>query len=668
MAEAATMEPTVESAESESHDFQAETQALLSLVINSLYTHREVFLRELISNASDALDKARVRSLTEHDLLGEDKKLEVVIRPDKAAKTLTIADSGVGMTREELQRFLGTIAFSGSKEFAKRLSGDAAKDASLIGQFGVGFYSAFLVAERVDVTSRAAGVTEAEQAWRWSSAADGKFALAPATRARRGTDVVLHLRDEHLEFLETWKLRELVRKYSDFVGYPISLETEETEGEGADEKTARSCEVINRGTALWTRPKAEVTDEQYAEFYKHVSHDWDEPLARTHFTVEGQQLFTGLLFLPKHAPFDLFHRDGRSGIKLYVKRVFVMEECKALLPEYLRFVRGVIDSDDLPLNVSREVLQHDRHVEQIQRTVARKTVDMLEELAKERPDDYATFWREFGVVLKEGLHLDHDLKDRLAKLCRWESSGREGLTSLADYVARMPEGQPAIYYISGQDKAFLAKSPHIEGLKAKGWEVLYFTDAVDEWVATAVPEFEGKKLVSATKGAFSADGEQKADADPKADPEWGGLLELMKNALGDRVKAVRMTDRLTESPVCLVAGEHDLGANLERILKQHAPNQAMLGGKRTLELNGKHPLLQNLKRLQPDLSQREHLREWTEVLYDQALLTEGSPIADPVLFAERMSKLLLEVSSRALGAPAAEAPAADAPAAPKLEA
>jgi molecular chaperone HtpG len=541
-----------------------------------------------------------------------------------------------------------------------KVSGDAKKDAGLIGQFGVGFYSAFLVADRVTVTSRAAGQVDA---WIWSSTADGTFTVAPAERVRRGTDITLHLRDDQKEFLESYRLRTLVTKYSDFVAHPIVLETEEEEGEGDEKKTAKSTETVNQGKALWTRPKSEITDEQYTEFYKHVSHDWENPLARTHFTIEGNQLFTGLLFVPRRAPFDLFQREMRSGVRLHVKRVFVMDECSALLPDYLRFMKGVIDSDDLPLNVSREVLQHDRVVESIKKQVTKKTLDVLEELAKEKPEDYATFWKQFGVVLKEGLHLDHGNKDRLAKLLRFESSSEgDKLVSLDDYVGRMKEGQKAIYFISGPDRAFLEKSPHIEGLKAKGFEVLFFTDAVDEWVATALPEYSDKKLVSAMKGALDLEGakdeDKKDDDKDESDPVWGKLVTAMKGALGDRVKAVRRTDRLTDSPVCLVSGEHDLGANLERILKQHAPNQVGGGvGKRTLEINTKHALIENLKTLAADAKNETLVREWTEVLHDQALLTEGSAIADPVGFAKRMTKLLLDVSGTVLGVtPKAEAP------------
>ncbi len=650
MADATVAESSAE-ARAEAHEFQAETRALLNLVINSLYTHKEVFLRELLSNASDALDKARVRSLTEHDLLGDDKDLEVWITPDPEAKTLTISDSGVGMNVDELKANLGTIAKSGSAEFVKQLTGDAKKDANLIGQFGVGFYSAFLVADRVRVVSRAAG---SEEAHAWESSGEGTFTVEPATRERRGTDVILHLRDDQAEYLEPFTIKRLVGKYSDFVGHPIKMVREEAEGEGEEAKTSTTTETLNKGKALWTRPKAELTDEQYEEFYKHVSHDWEAPLCRTHFSVEGVQQFTGLLFVPKRPPFDLFLREHRSGVRLYVKRIFVMDECDALVPEYLRFLRGVVDSDDLPLNVSREVLQADRMVEQIKKQVTKKALDMLLELAEERPDDYRGFWEGFGRVIKEGLHLDPANKDKLAKLMRWESSAGE-LTSLADYVGRMKEGQEKVYFIAGPDKAFCEKSPHIEGLRAKGYEVLYFTDAVDEWVAMALPEFEGKQLVSAMKGELDIEGETK---DEEQDKAFDSLTQSMKKVLEERVGDVRLTDRLTDSPVCLVAGQHDAGANLERILK--AAGQANLpGGKRILELNAKHALIKNLQELasKGGKEQFEQLREWTELLHDQALLTEGSPIDDPADFARRMNALLLDASSKALSGVSSEAPA-----------
>ncbi len=475
----------------------------------------------------------------------------ISISTDAEAGTVTISDNGIGMTKEELTNNLGTIAKSGSKEFAKALSGEASKDANLIGQFGVGFYSAFLVADEVQVTSRAA---KSDEAWTWSSQAKGEFSIQAGEREGRGTSIVLHLKDDQKEYSDGYRLSNLIKRYSDFVGYPIKLERTETTGEGDEAETSVTTETVNKAKALWTRSKDDITDEQYEEFYKHVSHDWEAPLARTHFTIEGSQLFTGLLFLPKRPPFDLHMRDSASGIKLHVKRVFVMDDCEALLPEYLRFVRGVVDSDDLPLNVSREVLQQDRLVGQIKKQVTKKVLAMIEELAEERDEDYLTFWGDFGKVLKEGIHSDFSNKDRIAKLLRYQSSTQEGQTSLAAYVERMPEGQESIYYISGPDADFLQNSPHIEGLKAKGYEVLFFVDPVDEWVASSLPEFEGKKLVSATKGEIEL--EEKSEEETKErDETFGTLLATAKEILGERVEGIRMSDRLTDSPVCLVSGE-----------------------------------------------------------------------------------------------------------------
>jgi molecular chaperone HtpG len=647
MAESATDTPV------ESHEFKAETKALLNLVINSLYTHKEVFLRELLSNASDALDKARLKSLTDHDILGDDKDFEIVISPDKDAGTLTISDNGIGMTHDELLTNLGTIAKSGSKAFVEMLSGDAGKDASLIGQFGVGFYSAYLVADDVHVTSRS---PESDEVWCWSSTADGKFVLQPAERERRGTEIVLHLKADQREFLEAPRLRHMVKTYSDFVGHPIKLVEETTEGEGDEAKATKTTETINTGSALWTRSKSEITDEQYKEFYKNLG-DWDDPLAWSHFKVEGVQMYTGLMFVPKRPPFDLMMGDRRSGVRLYVKRVFVMDECDVLLPEYLRFVKGIVDSDDLPLNVSREILQRDDHVEAIKRQLTKRALKLLEEMAKEKTEDYDTFWESFGPILKEGLHLDRDNQDRLAKLLRFKSTHGEGWTSLAEYVERMPAGQEAIHFISGQDPKILAQSPHIEGLKAKGYEVLFLTDPVDEWVTQALTEFEDKPLRSAMKGELKldpkADSEDEAkddEAKPDEDEpvELAKLTEAVKAKLGDRVKEVRATDRLTDSAVCLVAGENDYGANLERILRAQGglKNPMMMGGaqQRTMELNPNHPLVQNLDKLVEGGEHEAQLGEWFELLYDQALLTEGSPIADPAGFARRMTQLLLEAA------------------------
>lgn len=628
-----------DSATLESHAFQAETSELLNLVINSLYTKKEVFLRELVSNASDALDKARIKSLTDHDLLGEDTELEIEISTDAEAGTVTISDNGIGMSKEELTSNLGTIAKSGSKEFAKAL-GEASKDANLIGQFGVGFYSAFLVADEVKVTSRAA---KSDEAWTWSSQAKGEFSIQAGERASRGTSIVLHLKDEQKEYADGYRLSNLIKRYSDFVGYPVKLERTETTGEGDEAETTTTSETVNKAKALWTRSKDDISDEQYEEFYKHVSHDWEPPLARSHFTIEGSQLFTGLLFLPKRAPFDLHMRDSASGIKLHVKRVFVMDDCDALLPEYLRFVRGVVDSDDLPLNVSREVLQQDKLVGQIKKQVTKKVLAMVEDLAKEKPEDYLGFWGDFGKVMKEGIHSDFANKDRIAGLLRYASSTQDTPTSLADYVSRMPEGQESIYFISGPDADFLANSPHIEGLKAKAYEVLFFTDPVDEWVSSSLTEFEGKKLLSATKGEIELDEKSEEEAKER-DETFGTLLATTKEILGERVEGIRMSDRLTDSPVCLVSGENAAGANMERILAAAGAGAGIPGfGGRTLELNAKHPLIEVINGL---LGEEEHatkVKDWVELLYDQALLTEGSKIKDPAGFASRMNALLLQV-------------------------
>ena len=633
----------------EKHEFQAETKALLGLMINSLYTNREVFLRELISNASDALDKARITALTDHDALGDDTELKVVLETDDAAKTLTIHDNGIGMTQDELKRNLGTIARSGTGEFMAELKKGESHDANLIGQFGVGFYSAFLVAHKVEVVSQGIGQ---EQAWRWISEADGTYTIEEATREGRGTDVILHLRDDQGEYLKPWRLRNLVQQYSDFVSHPIQLIEEQTEGEGDEATSTKTQETINKGQALWTRPKSELTDEQYDEFYKHLGHDWEAPLMRSHFKIEGTQLFTGLLFLPKKPGFDFWMPEkARRGLKLYVRRVFVMDDCDALLPEYLRFVRGIVDSDDLPLNVSREVLQQERTVDQIRKQVTKKALEMLEELADK--DDYLEhFWPSFGTVLKEGMTTDFSNKDRIAKLLRFPSSTQDKPTSLEAYVSRMPEGQDKIYYVAGPSEAFCKKSPHIEGLKAKGYEVLFFVEAIDEMLTQALTEFDGKKLVSAAKGELDLDAKpevegDEAEAKPDQDPEWQRLLTAVKEILGDKVKEVRMTDRLTETPVCLVAGEHDMSANLERILRAY--NRPVEQGQRTLELNRKHALVANLKRLAEDDKYRLPLTEWVHLLFDQALLTEGSTIVDPAEFAQRMTKLLVDASQRELG-------------------
>ena len=507
--------------QTEKHSFQAEVNQVLSIVVNSLYRHREVFLRELISNASDALDKLSFRALTEHELLGDDPELRIDLIPNKANNTLIVRDNGIGMTRDELVDNLGTIARSGSKELMEAMlakGSDEGNRMSLIGQFGVGFYSSFLVADKVTVTSRSPGEAHACQ---WQSEAKGGYTIEESEKEGRGTNVILHLKEDCAEFLDEWNLKSLVRKYSDYVRYPIRLQVERpktADGDAEKTETVKEWETINQANALWTRPKSEITDGQYDEFYKHLSHDWDAPLARTHFKIEGTQEMTGLLFIPRHAPFDLFERKSR-GMRLFVKRVFIMEDCEELLPEWLRFVRGVVDSEDLPLNVSREMLQHDRATRQIRKHVVNKTLAVLAEMAAEgetsttvEDDDgtekeqqinrYEVFWRQFGRVLKEGIHFDPEHKDELARLLRYESTREEGLTSLADYVGRIQPGQDAIYYITADNVEAARNSPHLEGLKKRGYEVLYMADPVDEWAVQSLTEFEDHKLVSAAKGAL----------------------------------------------------------------------------------------------------------------------------------------------------------------------
>ncbi len=607
------------------HSFQAEVQQLLNLVIHSLYSHKEIFLRELVSNASDALDKLRFRAITEPELLADGSPLEVRIVPDREKGTLTLEDTGVGMTREELIKNLGTIAHSGSREFLEQMAQKGQKDVNLIGQFGVGFYSAYLVADRVEVVSRAAGATEAH---RWISDAKGTFSVEPADRKERGTSVILYLKDEQKEFLEPWRLRDLVTRYSDYVSHSIKLEVE------------KKWETINRASALWQRPKGEISDEQAEEFYKHLTHDFEKPAAWTHFKAEGSQVFVGLLFVPKVPPFDLHTREHR-GIRLYVKRVMVMESCEELLPQWLRFVRGVVDSEDLPLNVSRELLQDSAIVRSIKKQVVKKVLDLLEKVAKDRPADYAELWKGFGVVLKEGLALEPEYKERLAPLLRYESTRDAGLTSLADYVGRMGEGQKAIYYAYGESQKALAGSPHLETLRQRGFEVLYLTDPVDEWAVQGLGEFQGKPLVSAMQAELKL---EETDAQKKVKEEQGsalkGLTDRFLEVLKDKVKEVRISDRLTDSPVCLVVPEGGTHAFMEQLLKERG--KALPRQKRILELNPGHPLIQRLNVLQG-----AKVAEWIEVLYDQALLTEGSRLEDPNLFARRMTDLLTQAAAHA---------------------
>ncbi|MCP3062193.1 molecular chaperone HtpG [Myxococcus sp. K38C18041901] len=635
----------------ETHAFQAEINQLLSLVINSLYSHKEIFLRELVSNASDALDRLRFRAITEPELLADAPELELRIIPDAEKNTLTIEDTGVGMSHDELVKNLGTIAHSGSREFIQAMTQRGQKDMQLIGQFGVGFYSAYLVADRVEVVSRAAG--KDSQAWKWTSEAHGTFTVEPSERAARGTSVILHLKEDQKEFLDEWRVRSLITQYSDYVGHPIKLQVTKTTGTGDDAKTESALEVVNKASALWQRAKSDITDEQYQEFYKHLTHDWEKPLAWTHFKADGNQQFTGLLFLPKNPPFDLNAQQQR-GVRLFVKRVFIMDRCEELVPQWLRFVRGVIDSDDLPLNVSRELLQDSQTVRAIRKHVVKKSLDLLEKLAKDKPEDYTTFWKAFGTVLKEALATEAEHKDKVGGLLRYESSRDEGLTSLADYVSRMKEGQEALYYIYGESRKAVEDSPHLEALKQRGYEVLFMTDPVDEWAAQGLREFQGKPLVSALQAdlKLQSTDEQKKEHEEKSEG-LKGLTSRMKDVLQDSVREVRVSDRLTDSPVCLVVPEGGSPAYLERLLQQRGKGMPRV--KRILEVNPKHPVIEHLKTLHAQDPAQAQVSEWIELLHDQALLTEGSTIADPNRFARRLTSLLTQVAGQAVKAPVAQA-------------
>ncbi len=630
------------------HEFQAAVSQVLRLVINSLYSNPEIFLRELVSNASDALDKLRFAGISDPALL-EGEELHVRLAFDREKKTLIVSDSGIGMSREELVTNLGTVAHSGSAELMKRLSemDEKKADLSLIGQFGVGFYSAYLVADRVEVVSRAAGASEAHV---FSSDGKSTFTIGPATREGRGTDLVLHLREDHLDLLDEHRLRALVRRYSDYVAHPIELEVEVPADEAAGTPAAKRFERINSGNALWRRSAKDVEPAQYEELYTHLTHDWEKPLAHKHFQVEGTQLFYGLLFLPKRPPFDLFSADVSHGVRLHVKRVFIMDDCEELLPRFLRFVRGVIDSEDLPLNVSREILQDSRVVKTMRKQVVKRALDMIEELAA--GESYAEWWSGFGAVLKEGLHFESDPKDRerIAKLLRYESSRDEGLVSLETYVKRMPLAQKAIYYVLGASKALVQNTPHLEVLRKKGYEVLYMTDPVDAFAVEGLREFDGKPLVSAMDADLTLDGDAEAATARKEDDakRFGPLLARFREVLGEKVSEVRLSDRLTDSAVCLVQPKGGLPPYLARILRaQHAD---LPPDRRALELNPAHPLVESIAALHARAPEDAQLTEWIEVLYDQALLAEGSPIDDPARLVRRMTALLADAAARAAGA------------------
>jgi len=632
-------------AQKETLGFQAEVKQLLNLMIHSLYSNKEIFLRELISNASDACDRLRFEALNNAALYGEDAELKIHVAFDREARTLSITDNGIGLSRDEAVEHLGTIAKSGTREFFSALTGDQAKDAHLIGQFGVGFYSSYIVADKVTVISRRAGL-EANQAIRWESAGEGEFTIEMIERAQRGTEVILHLREGEDEFLSSWKLRQTIRKYSDHITLPIVMKKEEWSEEKKEQVVTEEDETVNQASALWTRPKSEISEEQYNEFYKHVAHDFEDPLTHVHARVEGKQEYIQLLYVPAKAPFDLFERTARHGIKLYVRRVFIMDDAEQLMPLYLRFVRGVVDSSDLPLNVSREILQQSRDIETIRGGCVKKVLGMLEALADSddvaEKEKYTKFWKEFGRVLKEGVGEDLANKDRIAKLLRFASTHAdtpEESVSLADYVGRMKEGQEKIYYVTAETFTAARNSPHLEIFRKKGIEVLLLSDRVDEWVSGHLTEFDGKHLQSVAKGGLDLgkleDAAEKEEAEKAAD-EYKELLDKVKATLGDKVKDVRVTHRLTDSPSCIVADEFDIGGNLQRILK--AAGQQAPASKPILEINPKHPAVQRLK------FEETRFDDWANLLLEQATLAEGGSLDDPAGFVKRINDLMLALS------------------------
>ncbi len=618
------------------HAFQAEVGRVLSLVINSLYSNKEIFLRELVSNASDALDKLRFRSLTEPDLLEGEPALVVRLRAVPEQNMLVIEDTGIGMTEAELVENLGTVARSGSAAFVEKLEAAAKKDVSIIGQFGVGFYSSYLVADRVEVISRAAGTKEA---WKWTSNGKDSFDVEPAEKEKRGTELRLFLKEEHKELLDGWRLRDLVRRYSDYVAYPIELEVPGTKDDKGEE-TPTKHETINQGRALWQRSKSEITPEQYEELYKHLTHDWEPSLAHTHFRVEGTQEFVGLFWLPKTPPFDLDDPRKQRGVRLFVKRVLVMEDCEAVLPQWLRFVRGLIDSDDLPLNVSRELLQESAMLRTIKKQVTKRVLDLLDEIAKDKAEDFKTFWAAFGRILKEGLAVDPEWKDRVAALTRWPSTHSEAdLVSLDDYVGRMKEGQTEIYYVVGESRGALLGSPHLEGLRALGYEVLLMTDAVDTWAAEGLQEHGGKKLVNAARAEVKVP-EAEAKKNEEAGKEIEPLVTAAKKLLAGKVREVNVSSRLTDSAACLVLAGNAIPAHLEKLLARSGKD--VTRGQRDLELNPTHPAVKALSALAAKNADDPKLGEWVTLLYEQSLVAEGSPLEDPSGFAKRVTSLLVQ--------------------------
>ena len=626
----------------ETLSFQTEVKQLLQLMIHSLYSNKEIFLRELISNAADATDKLRFEALNNAALLENDGDLQITVTCDTAAKTITITDNGIGMSRDEVIENLGTIAKSGTKAFFEQLSGDAKKDANLIGQFGVGFYSAFIVADEVAVETRRAGST-ANEAVRWVSKGDGEFSIENIDMPERGTKITLHIKEDDADLLSDWTLRRIVTTYSDHISVPILMKKAPEYDDEGNITHSDELEAVNQAQALWTRNKNDISDEQYQEFYKHISHDFNDALAWTHFRVEGKHEYTGLMYVPKNAPFDMYDREPKGGVKLYVKRVFIMDDVQKLMPMYLRFIKGIIDTNDLPLNVSREILQQSRDLDQIRAGAVKKILSMLEDIAKNRAEDYTQFWNTFGSVLKEGIGEDVANKDKIAGLSRFASTHNadaEQTVSLADYIGRMKEGQDKIYYITAETYAAAKNSPHLEIYRKKGIEVLLLTDRIDEWVVGSLFEFDGKKLASVSKGELdlgSLENEADKAEQEKAQEAAKDVVAKIKADLGDKVADVRATTRLTESPACLVVGEHDMSQNLQRMLAAAGAADQLPGAKPVLEINPEHMLVQRLANESNGVVQAE----LSQLLYDQALLAEGGKLEDPASFVKRMNQLLV---------------------------
>jgi molecular chaperone HtpG len=637
------MTDTTNSPARETLGFQAEVTQLLHLMIHSLYGNKEIFLRELVSNASDAADKLRFEALADAALFENDPDVKIRVSFDAAARTITVSDNGIGMSRQEVIDHIGTIAKSGTREFFQQLTADKAKDAHLIGQFGVGFYSAFIVADRVTLITRRAGLG-AGQGVRWESTGEAGFTIETVDKPARGTDITLHLRPEEDELLSSYRLRDILKKYSDHIAIPILMKKEKWDADAKKQVVTDEDEQVNKASALWTRSKSDITEEQYHELYKHVAHDPDPPLTFVHAKVEGRQEYALLLYVPQRAPFDLWDRDHRRGIKLYVRRVFIMDDAEQLMPAYLRFVRGVIDSNDLPLNVSREILQQSRDVQAIRTEAVKRVLKMLEELAEKQPDKYATFWTAFGRVLKEGLPEDPSNTERLAKLLRFASTRDDSeaqTVSLATYIGRMKDGQDAIYYITADSYAAARNSPHLEIFRKLGVEVLLLHDRIDEWVVSSLTEFEGKQLQSVAKAGLdlSKIGGHAPTPDENAPSgEQGALLERMQKALQDRASGVRITHRLTDSPACLVSDQFGMSTHLERMLK--AAGQQVPASKPILEINPSHPIVERLKQETDDA----RVADWSHILFDQATLAEGGQLEDPASFVKRLNDLMLTLA------------------------